>query len=448
MPPIDSDEPLNSRILGFATAISLVIAGMVGTGVFTSLGFQLSGMQSPFAILCLWGLGGIYAFCGALTYGELSAAMPRSGGEYQYISRIYNPCLGFLSGWVSITVGFAAPLAVASMALGQYMHRVSPVMDPVWTAVWVCVLVSLLHSFNLRLGGRIQIGFTLFKIILILVFLAVVFSHAPRHQDITILPDENALATLTSSTFAVSFIWVTYAYAGWNNAVYIAGNIRNPGQTIPTALLIGTLLVTVLYLLLNLSFLLAAPMEKLAGKLEVAHIAAETILGQQGGKTMSLLISLGLLSTISAMTLAGPKVSEVIGEDFTFFRKLSWKNKGGVPVPALLCQLGFVLVLLLTTTFESVVTFMGVTLILSTIMAVAGVMVLRVREPQLPRPYKIPLYPLPPLVFLFISFWVLGHAFQRNPIESLVGVGLLLIGIPLYFLTGRNSGKSTDKTGS
>ncbi len=448
MPQIDSNEPQNSRILGFATAISLVVAGMVGTGVFTSLGFQLSGMQSPFAILCLWGLGGIYALCGALTYGELSAAMPRSGGEYQYISRIYNPCLGFLSGWVSITVGFAAPLAVASMALGQYMHRVSPVMDPVWTAVWVCVLVSLLHSFNLRLGGRIQIGFTLFKIILILVFLAVVFSHAPRHQDITILPGENALSTLTSSTFAISFIWVTYAYAGWNNAVYIAGNIRNPGRTIPTALLIGTLLVTVLYLLLNLSFLLAAPVEKLAGKLEVAHIAAETILGQQGGKTMSLLISLGLLSTISAMTLAGPKVSEVIGEDFTFFRKLSWKNKGGVPVPAPLCQLGFVLVLLLTTTFESVVTFMGVTLILSTIMAVAGVMVLRVREPQLPRPYKIPLYPLPPLVFLFISFWVLGHAFQRNPIESLVGVGLLLIGIPLYFLTGRNSGKSTDKTGS
>ena len=163
---------------------------------------------------------------------------------------------------------------------------------------------------------------------------------------------------------------------------------------------------------------------------------------------MSLLISLGLLSTISAMTLAGPKVSEVIGEDFIFFRKLSWKNKGGVPVPALLCQLGFVLVLLLTTTFESVVTFMGVTLILSTIMAVAGVMVLRVREPQLSRPYKIPLYPLPPLVFLIISFWVLGHAFQRNPIESIVGVGLLLIGIPLYFLTGHNSGKSTDKTES
>jgi len=446
MQPTDYRNPQNKRILGFSTAISLVVAGMIGTGVFTSLGFQLNDIHSPFAILCLWGLGGIYALCGALTYGELAATLPRSGGEYQYLSRIYHPCLGFLSGWVSLTVGFAAPMALASMALGQYLHRVVPTLDPVWTAAGTCILMTFVHSFQLRWGGRIQNGFTLFKVLLILGFLAVIFLHAPKHQEISLMPDGNTLNTLTSSQFALSFIWVTYAYAGWNNAVYISGNIRNPGKTTPMSLLIGTLVVTALYLLLNLSFLLAAPMDKMAGEVEVAHVAAETILGKQGGSTMSLLISLGLLSTISAMTLAGPKVAEMIGEDFTFFRKLSWKNSGGVPVLALLCQLCFVLVLLLTTTFESVVTFMSVTLILSTILAVAGVMVLRIREPKLQRPYRIPLYPLPPIFFLFISFWVLGHAFLQNPRESLMGTGMLLLGIPLYFLTGRSQDQAATNS--
>ena len=319
-----------SRKLPLITAISLVIANMIGTGVFTSLGFQTVDIQSGFALLSLWFIGGIFALCGALCYGELGAAMPRSGGEYHYLSEIYHPAIGFLSGWISVTVGFAAPIALAAMAFGAYLSSIFPFLNPLLVAVAVVIFVSLVHLQNMALGNSFQQVSTLIKVLLIAVLIVCGFLLATP-QDISFAPSAEAIPLIFSSPFAVSFVYVTYSYSGWNASVYLASELNEPEKNVPRSLFLGTLVVMGFYLLLNFIFLYTTPIEQLAGQLEVGYIAANQIFGSSGGKLMAALIAVGLISSISSMVLAGPRVTEAIGEDIPFFRILSHKNANWEP---------------------------------------------------------------------------------------------------------------------
>jgi APA family basic amino acid/polyamine antiporter len=428
--------PPESRLVGLRTATFIVVANMIGTGVFTSLGFQAAAIDSAFVLLGLWVVGGVYALCGALCYGELAAAMPRSGGEYHLLSRIYHPAVGFLAGWVSVTVGFAAPIAAAAMALGKYASRVLPGLSPTLTALTVAVAVSLVHLFSFRIRKGFQDLATLFKLLLIIgLILSGLALAAP--QPVAWAPRPADLSEFLSAPFAVSLVYVTYSYSGWNAAVYLAGEIKHPARNIPRSLLLGTLIVTALYLLLNFAFLYTTPTSVLAGQVEVGYLAAGYIFGQQGARIMGLLISVGLVSAISSMVWAGPRVLLVVGEDLRSFRPLAPLNAHRVPQRAVLLQLAIVLTLILTSTFEQVITYLGFTLAMSTFLAVLGVFVHRARDPDAARPYRTWAYPVTPLVFLSITGWMLVYLLRHRPFESLAGVATLALGLGVYFVTAR-----------
>ncbi|HEV7866969.1 MAG TPA: amino acid permease [Chthoniobacteraceae bacterium] len=433
----------NSQI-SLLTATCIVVANMVGTGVFTSLGFQVGGLPSGFALLVLWLVGGVCALCGALAYAELAAALPRSGGEYHLVGRTVHPAAGFLAGWLSATVGFAAPIALAAMALGKYFSGIigseAEGGAAKGAALAAVVLITLIHLRGIRLGAIFQNVATIFKLTLIAVALGAGFA-VTQTQPISFAPLAGDGARLLSAPFATSLVYVMYAHTGWNAATYIVGEIREPARNVPRALLLGTGLVAVLYIGLNAVFLRTTPVQELSGNLEVGLIAGRYIFGPTGGNIIGGFICLGLLATISAMTWVGPRVAATMGEDLAFFRPLAVKGADGVPTRALLVQFALVVLLIITSSFSTVLNYVQFALTLCSMITVVGLFILRWREPNLPRPFKVPLYPLPPLIFLAISGWMLVFMLrdpqQQGP--SLIGLGLIGAGLILYFLSPKTT---------
>jgi basic amino acid/polyamine antiporter, APA family len=423
--------------VSLTTATAVTVANMIGTGVFTSLGFQVVDVESGFSLLLVWILGGVFALCGALSYGELAAAMPRSGGEYHFLGRIYHPAVGFLSGWISLTVGFAAPIALAAMAFGRYAGRVVDGLSPVAVSCGVVVLVTLAHLRDLRLGSAFQNLFTIFKVTLILVFIGAAFG-ASNPRPIDFAPGPADLEIVLGAPFAIALLFVMYSYSGWNASTYIMDEVRDSAVTVPRSLILGTLLVTVLYVGLNWAFLAVAPIDELAGKVEVGHVAAVRVFGEGGGRLMSAMLCVALVSSISAMTWAGPRVTQVMGQDLAAFRFLARTNAAGIPWRAVLLQSAIVVVLLVTATFEQVLVYIQLTLTLSLFLTVLGVFVSRWKHPDLPRPYKTWGYPLTPLLFLAIGLFTLGYTLKTRPLESLAGLLTVLAGLPIYLLSPKN----------
>ncbi len=424
--------------ISLITATAVVVANMIGTGVFTSLGFQVGDLPSGFTILMLWLVGGVCAFCGAVCYGELAAALPRSGGEYHFLSRIFHPAVGFLSGWLSITVGFAAPIALAAMAFGKYFSTIFPhAPATTWSLVMVWI-ITLVHVGGVHVAARFQNTATWLKVTLICVFIGAGYWLATG-QPVRFTPTADDVKLITSRPFAVSLVYVMYSYAGWNAATYIVGEIRNPQRNVPKAIALGTLLVTVLYLALNATFLNAAPMSELAGKLDVGHVAAEHIFGITGGKIMSGLICLGLASSISAMTWLGPRVLHTMGEDMKILAPLAVCDERGVPVTGLFVQLAIVITLLLTASFNTVLTAVQFSIQLGSFATVVGLIVLRIKLPDLPRPYRCWGYPFTPLLFLAISLWMMVFLMLDTVTReaSLYGLGLILLGWIIYLVSPR-----------
>ena len=423
--------------VGLATAIAIVVANMIGTGVFGSLGFQVAGIPSGFPILVLWLVGGIVSFCGAVCYAELASIFPKSGGEYHLLSKAWNPFIGFLAGWLSVTVGFAAPVAANAALLGGYMGSITG-LSPLWFGIPVVVLVAIVHLGKLSNIGLFQSGFTYAKVALILVLGLLAFSLGTA-QPISFLPAEGDGNLIASSGFAISLVYVLYAYTGWNAATYMMDEVRNPEKTVPLALLIGTALVTVLYLFINAAFLYSTPIEKISGQAEVGLIAAESILGAKGGMIMGILISFGLISTISSMTWAGPRVTAAIGRDHARFQTLGKLNKNGVPALAVILQAAIVLLLVASATFEQLINYVQALLTISSLMVVIGLVVLRLRRPDLHRPYRAWGYPLTPIIFGSLSLYVLWFQIQQKTVEFLYGLGTLGLGVLIYFLFVRPS---------
>ena len=423
------------------TVMAVVVANMVGTGVFTSLGFQLLDIRSGFVLLALWAVGGLAAVCGAMTYAELGAAMPRSGGEYNFLSRIYHPAVGFVSGWVSASVGFAGPTALAAMTFSAYATSVFEADESVWLekslASGLVILLTLVHASNRRNSGGLQVIFTILKVGIIVIFCVAAFIVTDSPQPIDFLPAAGDGALLTSGVFAVALIYVSYAYTGWNAATYLSSELENPQRTLPWILMGGTLIVTALYVSLNFTFLHTTPMDSMAGQLEIGFIAAETAFGDLGGRFTGLVLAMLLVSTVSAMTMAGPRVIQVIGEDFPVLKALAKKNKDGIPATAIYIQSAIALLFIFSSTFESVLVFSGFTLALSSFTTVLGIFVLRWRQPNLPRPYKTFLYPLPPLIYLALTGWTLTFVLISRPVEGLFGLGIIAVGLVFYFLSSR-----------
>lgn len=424
---------------------------MVGTGVFTSLGFQVIGIKSVFALLFLWLTGGLIALCGALTYGELAVRLPRSGGEYNYLSKIYHPALGFLSGWVSATVGFAAPMAIAAISFGKYFSKVVPGANELQLAAGLIIFLSLINISSFKFGSSFQTFFTILNILLIIT-ITIAGMKLANHTHFHFSTTSKDFSDIASLSFATSLVYVSYAYSGWNSATYIAGEINKPSINLPKALFLGSLIVTLLYISLNFVFLYAVPTDDLAGKLEVADVAAMAILGTEGAMIINTVISIGLIASVNSMMIAGPRVTKIIGEDFPFFNFLAKTNNQGSPILAISWQAFIALVLIFTSKFEEVLAYIGLTLSLFTTLTVAGIFVLRYRDQKndtLHHGYKTWGYPITPIIFIFLELWMI-YNICTNPDQlktSLLGLVTVLSGLIVYIII-RSNQKVTTKNES
>ncbi len=411
---------------------------MVGTGVFTSLGFQLVDIRSPFVLMMLWLVGGLAALSGALTYAELGANLPRSGGEYNFLSRLYHPVVGFISGWISVTVGFAAPIALAAMTFGAYLNASVDGISPLLSAVILVSALTIMHCFSRKASGSTQVFFTLLKMILIVVFCVLVVLVIETPQPVSILPKMSDTTLLFGGAFAVSLIYVNYAYTGWNAATYIINELDEPQKNLPLVLFAGTAIVLLIYLALNFVFLYAAPMESMVGRIEIGVVVAQYAFGELGAKAMGIMLAVLLVSTVSAMVIAGPRVLQVIGEDFPIFRFLSITNGNGVPVVAIVSLGCLSVVFIVTSTFESVLVFSGFILGINTLFAVVGVFIIRYRKLNMDGAYRTFGYPVTPLIYLGITLWTLSYILVHRPQEGLAGIVMILVGAMLYFFSTRH----------
>ncbi len=406
---------------------------MVGTGVFTSLGYQLVEIQSIFSLLMLWLIGGLIALCGALSYSELSSSLPRSGGEYHLLSRILHPSIGFSAGIVSSTVGFTAPAVLASIALGSYLNAVFPFFDKNLVAFIVLLFFHIIHIKSIHLGTFFQDSSTALKIglILIFIFCGLLTDHT---QSISIIPKIGDGTIILSSSFAVSLVWVSYAYTGWNSVIYIAGEVIEPKINIPRTMIFSTVFVMSLYLLLNYVFLYTTSIDSMIGKVDIGYISGLVIFGEVGAKIISLGISILLLSTISSYVYIGPRIIQIMGEDYNSLSFLKFKDENNIPIAAFGLQFFISMLFLLTSSFEQVLMYAGITLIIITILAVFSLFILRYREPFLDRPYKVWGFPITPLLYLVVNVWILYYSLQEAHIESIIGIGLIIGGVLIYFI--------------
>ena len=417
------------------TAITLVIANMDGTGVFTSLGFQLLDIQHAGIILLLWLIGGIVALCGALCYAELGAALPRSGGEYSFLSRIYHPAAGFISGWVSVTVGFSAPTAAAAITAATYLRSVFPDLAVVPTSIALVAAIGAVHFGSRSGSSAFQQTFTAIKIVLILAFMALAWLQVGTLQTLEWVPQLSDLGLMGSGGFAVALIYVNYAYTGWNAATYLSGEVRDPTRNLPRILIIGTAAVTALYLALHVTFLSVAPMEAMAGKVEIGYVVADYAFGSTGAALIGGMLGILLVSTVSAMLLAGPRALQVMGQDIAPLKVLARTTASGVPAIAVAVQIALTLLLIITSSFEQIIVFSGALLALNSLLTVFGALVLRWREPNLPRPFVMPWFPLPMIVYSVIILWTLIYLVGERPVEGLMALALIVVGGLVYWVT-------------
>ena len=424
---------MSQRKISGLTATNIVVANMIGTGVFVSLGFQVISIHSDFAVMALWVIGGLLSLCGALCYAELAVALPRLGGEYNFLSRIYHPALGFMAGWISVTVGFPAPIALSAMAFGTYFLGIVPNSSPLILSLLLVWSVTTILLVGLRTGEHFQNIATIVKIGLI-VFLIGAGIFYPQKQAFDLAPQSGDLAIMLSGPFAVSLVFVMYSYSGWNGASYLTAEVRNPEKNVPWALVIGTVIVMVLYVLLNWVFLVSAPTSEIVGKPQVGLIAGTHILGKFGGALTSAFISLGLIASVSAMSWIGSRVTKSMADDFSKLAFFGRVNQHGTPYIAMIVQAFVVTALILTGSFEAVLVYTQFVLLLSSFLAVLGLIVLRFRQPNLPRPYRVWGYPITPLIFLVVTLFMMLYTIQQRILESLLGLATALIGLGIYYV--------------
>ncbi|MBB4035345.1 APA family basic amino acid/polyamine antiporter [Dysgonomonas hofstadii] len=416
------------------TGMSIVVANMIGTGAFTSLGFQLVDLSNTGAILSLWILGGLLALSGAFSYAEVGTVIKRSGGEFAFLSQIYHPVIGYLSGWISLTVGFAAPIALAVIAFTEYF----PISTayPKLIGILLIAGITLIHSFSLNSSSKFQNITTLLKVSLIAILIITGLA-LPAGTENAINFEKPYLGEITSTAFAVSLIYVSYSYSGWNAAAYITEEFKNPVKALPIALIGGTLVVTLLYTLLQFVFLKHVPLAELTGKLNVGTIAVQHMLGDQFAKLFGVAISLLLISGISAMVWVGPRVTASIAKEYSLWKYFK-DNAKGIPVKALWLQFLISVILILSGTFEQIMIYCGVLLSVSCLLVVIGTFILRVKnKDSLSKGFKSPLFPLFQIFFIVISLWMIGFAFFNNPIECIIGLSNILLGLATYFLSIR-----------
>ncbi len=446
------------RQLGLMTGILIVVADMIGTGIFMTTGNILGMTASAPVVLTLWALGGLVAITGSLCYAELATMWPDVGGEYVYLKRIFGPLPAFLTGWVSLIVGFSAPVATSSLLLVQYLNRfmhiaidpssgATSALDGVWVqksiAAGIVLFFGALHIVGVKRGGYFQNFLTVLKLLIvssIIVFglLAIDWSAGHRLTASYLAAGDGEIPG--APVIGLALLIIMFAYSGWNGATYIAGEMKNPERNMPRALLLGTIITTVLYLLINVVFLMSAEGPELMGKDEVGAVATQAIFGPGVSGIFMIGIAIILLSAISVQTMVGPRVYFAMAKDGLIFHSLSRVHpRFETPHLAILIQVILSIFYVFSGSAMTLVIYMGFALNVFPVLTVIGQMYMRRRAPELSRPYRTPLYPVVPLVYVLLTTAMMIAALMNWTTTSLVAIGVLVLGIPVFYIWRRFS---------
>jgi len=433
------------RRLGLFAVTNIVIANMIGAGIFTTSGLLMGDLKNPLIMIALWVAGGIIALAGALSYGEVGAAIPRAGGEYVFLSRLYKPVLGFLSGWVSFFGGFSAPIAASAIGFSEYLTRAFPwlanpqILNPATEdalmkklfAVTLIAVFTYIHSRGIEVGARVQNGLTVLKVLLIagLVLLGFAFGdgglgHLGGGEDFRF--DFGGWKTI-----GLSLMWIMFAYSGWNAAAYIGSEVKNPAKNLPRSLILGTGTVVLIYIFINLLYVYAVPPEEMGGVISIGGLAVARMFGASFESVFSLLISFALFSSLSAFIILGPRVYYAMARDRFFFRFAGEIHpRFGVPSKSIFLQGAVAALMVLLGTFDQILTYMGFSLGIFPLLVVLGVFKLR-REKK--SAFKLPGFPYIPLFYLSAGTAILFLGFFERPFESSIAVLTVLFGIPVFW---------------
>lgn len=434
------------RKLGLFPLTNIVIANMIGAGIFTTSGLLMEDLRNPLLMILLWIGGGIIALCGALCYGELGAAIPRAGGEYVFLSRLFHPVFGFLSGWVSLFAGFSAPIAASAIGFTEYLTRAFPGLLSLghfegsfeatvlkkFYSILVIIIFIFIHVRGIEFGSKVQNFLTLLKVGLIVGLILFGFSlgkgslaHFSQGGDFSF--DFGGWKTI-----GLSLIWIMFAYSGWNASAYIGSEIKNPIKNLPRSLILGTGIVVFLYFCLNLFYVYAVPPKDMGGVISIGGLAAGNLFGKSFENLISILISFALFSSLSAFIILGPRVYYSMAKDRYFFRFASEiHSKYGVPSKSIMLQGAIAIVMVLFGTFDQILTYMGFSLGIFPILAVIGVFKLRRLNKST---YKLPGFPLVPIIYILAGASILFLAFFERPVESSIAILTVMVGIPVYLI--------------
>ena len=446
------------RELGLFSATIIVVANMIGTGIFTTPGLIAGELDEPLSMLICWLLGGLFALSGALCYGELGAVYPEAGGEYVYLREVFGKLMGFLSGWVSLIVGFSAPIAAASIAFAGYVFETLafpsgtvitlsllgiPLITlslPIALAIATIVLLSFIHYCGVAFGSTIQNVLTLFKVGVIVVF--IVSALIVGQGSMSHFSGGWRMADLFQDKFAISLIFVSFAYSGWNAAAYLGSEIKKPDVTLPQSLILGTLLVTSFYLLLNVVYIYSLPQQAMAGVIEIGAKSAAALFGEDISKYFNASISLALLSVLSAMIMTGPRVYYAMSKDRVFFESFGRINAiHKTPARSIVLQGAIAILMVITASFDKLLVYIGFTLSIFTSLTVIGLMRLRFTTLSDHPGYKTFGYPVTPLVFILGNLWIIYFSVKSRPLTSLWGLLTICLGIFVFLFFHRNSNR-------
>jgi len=446
-----------TRKLGMFPLINIVVANMIGAGIFVTSGLLMDSLKNPLMMIILWGVAGLIALCGALSYGEVGATIPKSGGEYILLHDLFHPLPGFLSGWTSFIAGFSAPIAASAIGFSEYFTRAFPeilslgsesgivdgeILKKIVSILIICIFTAI-HLRGIETSARIQNWLTLLKILLVggliasgLLFGKGSFNHFRPPVDFSF----NASGW---KSIGVSLMWIMFAYSGWNASTYIGSEIKNPAKNIPRSLILGTGIVILLYLGLNVFFVFAVPPEKMMGVVSVGGLAVRYALGEKLDLVFSLLISFAFFSSLSAFLILGPRVTYSMARDGFFFKQVAKIDpKTRVPSLAILIQAFISVVMVLSGTFDQILTYLGFSLGIFPIIVTAGVFKIRIKKMSR---VKLPGYPVTPVFFIVASISILVLSFLERPVESSIAIATISAGVPFYYLL-RHLKRKQNKT--
>jgi APA family basic amino acid/polyamine antiporter len=441
------DEELQ-RGFGLSTSTYVVIASMVGTGILISPGYMMASLRNYPVIFGLWALGGLLAICGALCVAELAAALPRAGGEYVYLREAYGPMPAFLSGWTSFFLGFSAPLAVAGYISAVYLltpfglagKETGRLVQVV--AALIIFIITIPNLIGHRHSALTQNLTTIIKFGMFVIFALAAFLFGKGQMSN--ISEGQSIGSVELGTTASQLFYVMFAYSGWNAASYLAGEVRNPGKILPQSLLLGSGLVIVLYLALNLVFAYAVPLSDVGfdNAERIPLLAAENLFGARVTRVFSALLGLTFLATVSAFIITGPRVYYAMAKDGLFPSIAGHvSSKGRVPTYAMVLQSLCAITILFVTDFENLYKYASVGVSLFALLFVGAVYVLRYRRPDMARPFRVPGYPVVPAIFMSAILFVAVFAFIQWRKPSLFSLGSILVGVPVYYVWSRLSGR-------